>query len=480
MGQYFVYEALRAAYPLEIRKLYAEQKGTTRVTPPAMPVIEVLNPSVTIHQPLGKIKHDESTNSGNIAILENIFVRQYELPPSSFSDSLKPVFGDQKTVARLRSVKARRKEESDPYNSFRWVLPIPALFHLKMNLIALIHKTFFQEENHRGEAWSLAYSRDSLNRKKIGSKGSNFFDQEEFIIHNFQARVLAVMDAQSGKGPRSDDTFPFAKTTPEELNIAIEHTASKLLEVSLDEDENIGNEYWNHVQFLRITFSYLLLKYSVKHGDIGLLRRAITYACFYFNGSKQHNYAYETLYLFHLTCTEAADPCLQQAILANGLINWQGKDNTWWETDRGVEVHNGNMKAIIRGKRTSNQDLDYLFDYCALNSAFYSRLRGALYSRFGADKNDDHQHIPKSAEADIRRLAMQLKSSILPGTDCTYRVANLFHEGAGKLCKNVESFNSRSMVDVDDQVEIEDSELRDFYDRDATTETMLIDKGLDY
>jgi len=36
------------------------------------------------------------------------------------------------------------------------------------------------------------------------------------------------------------------------------------------------------------------------------------------------------------------------------------------------------------------------------------------------------------------------------------------------------------MVDVDDQVEIEDSELRDFYDRDATTETMLIDKGLDY
>ena len=122
MGQYFVYEALRAAYPLEIRKLYAEQKGTTHVSPPAMPVLEVLNPSVTIHQPLGKIKHDESTNSGNIAILENIFVRQYELPPSSFSNSLKPIYGDHKTVARLRSIKARRKEESDPYNSLRYCL----------------------------------------------------------------------------------------------------------------------------------------------------------------------------------------------------------------------------------------------------------------------------------------------------------------------------------------------------------------------
>jgi hypothetical protein len=184
-----------------------------------MPVIEVLNPSVTIHQPLGKIKHDESTNSGNIAILENIFVQQYGLPSNDFSNRLTLIYGDQKTVARLRSVKARRKEENDPFNSFKWVLPIPALFHLKMNLIALIHKTFFQEDNHRGEAWSLAYSRDSLNRKKIGSKSSNFFDQEEFIIHNFQARVLAVMNAQSGESPRSDGTFSLAQSTPEELNL---------------------------------------------------------------------------------------------------------------------------------------------------------------------------------------------------------------------------------------------------------------------
>lgn len=478
MGQYFVYEALRAAYPLEIKKLYADQRAT-RVTPPAMPVIEVLHPSTTIHQPLGKIKHDESTNSGNIAILENIFLQQYGLPPNdAFSNRLSLVYGDQKTVARLRSVKARRNEENDPFNSLKWVLPVPALFHLKMNLIALIHKTFFQEENHRGEAWSLAYSRDSLSRKKIGPKSSNFFDQEEFIIHNFQARVLAIMNAQYGKGARSDSISFLEEITPEELNAAIEHIASKLFDVSLD--EKAGNEYWNHVQFLRITSSYLLLKYSIKHGDIGLLRRAITYVCFYFNGSKQRNYAYETLYLFHLTCTEAANPSLQRAILANGLINWQGKTNTWWETDRGVEVHNGNMKTIIRGRRTTNLDLDYLFDYCALNSTFYSRLQRALHGRFGADRNDDHKHTPKSAEADIRRLSIQLKESILPEANCIYKVVDLFASGADKLYKNVEAFNIKGAAEVDGDVENEISELHDFYDWDASMERVSMDNSFDY
>jgi hypothetical protein len=115
-----------------------------------------------------------------------------------------------------------------------------------------------------------------------------------------------------------------------------------------------------------------------------------------------------------------------------------------------------------------------------LNSAFYSRLQGTLYRRFGVDKNDDHQHTPKSAEADIRRLAMQLKSSILLGKNCTYRAADLFAEGADKLYKNIEAFNARSMVDVDDQVEIEDSEFYEFYDCDASTERTLMDKSLDY
>src|SRR5437763_13586125 len=78
-------------------------------------------------------------------------------------------------------------------------------------------------------------------------------------------------------------------------------------------------ELRNHVLFLQHTQTYLLLKYSIKHADLGLLRRAIDRCCLYFHGSGQSRYAYEMLYLQRLTSTSAATPELQRAILANGL-----------------------------------------------------------------------------------------------------------------------------------------------------------------
>ena len=56
-------------------------------------------------------------------------------------------------------------------------------------------------------------------------------------------------------------------------------------------------ELRNHVLFLQHTQTYLLLKYSIKHADLGLLRRAIDRCYLYFHGLGQSRYAYKMPYL---------------------------------------------------------------------------------------------------------------------------------------------------------------------------------------
>src|SRR5437868_3981738 len=92
---------------------------------------------------------------------------------------------------------------------------------------------------------------------------------------------------------------------------------------SKDAHSTSNLELRNHVLFLQHTQTYLLLKYAIKHADLGLLRQAINCCCAYFHSSGQSRYAYEMLYLQRLTSTRAATLELQHAILANGLINCQ-------------------------------------------------------------------------------------------------------------------------------------------------------------
>jgi hypothetical protein len=225
-----------------------------------------LTPSPSIHYSLGPIKINQSTNAGNLKILENIFLQQYRLSKKDdFQHRLTLIYGDQKTVARLRSIKSRRAEDMDPYESLQWILPVPALFHLKMNWVALIHKTHFQQKHSQNPA-SLAYSQYLLNRKKVHHEKADFFALEEFLIHNFQGRIVAAIQAEL----ETKEKLPFeqrlSNSTPESLNHAINQVASRLFDPPLDEVTD--REYHIHLNFLRMVLSYQTLKFAIKHANL--------------------------------------------------------------------------------------------------------------------------------------------------------------------------------------------------------------------
>jgi hypothetical protein len=59
-----------------------------------------------------------------------------------------------------------------------------------------------------------------------------------------------------------------------------------------------------------------------------------------FHGSDKSKYAFLSLYMTWLTQTNAASKELQDAILANGLVNQRGTNDSWFEMDRLNEFFN--------------------------------------------------------------------------------------------------------------------------------------------
>ena len=151
---------------------------------PPMPVIDILPRQKTAHLSLGPIPHDESTSLGNLDVLSNIFREQYQLPDEVFKQRLFLVYGDQKTTQRIRTIKSRRSRATQAVDSLRWVLPVPALFHIRMNYLYMLSRTHFSAAGDGSKATLY----DAMNfwiRKGIQSKKADFYALEQLIIHSF-------------------------------------------------------------------------------------------------------------------------------------------------------------------------------------------------------------------------------------------------------------------------------------------------------
>lgn len=156
-----------------------------------MPEIDILAPVKSLHCSLGLIPYDESTNAGNIMVLENIFRQQYRLPDSAFEQGLFLIYGDQKTTQRIRMIKRRRERARQPYDTLKWALLVPALFHLRMNYLYMMLRVHFGGQG--GDPSTLYDAMNFWTRKGISKSNSDFYALEQLVIHSFHARVCALL-----------------------------------------------------------------------------------------------------------------------------------------------------------------------------------------------------------------------------------------------------------------------------------------------
>jgi len=273
-------------------------------------------------------------------------------------------------------------------------MPIPGFFHLKMNLLYSLGKSHRGDDDSSSNSYStLSAHIQALHRKNIPPGKAPFHHMEELIIHSFKARIVAlfllyIKERTKGRCNVSDmeqlSTY-ITSLRPVEFAKAIESIYAAAFSKDIRDEANSTNkgkgeesgadtfcsaakdeEFINHVRYLQEVETYCILKYAIKHADVGLLQRVLPRCILYFHGSGATNYALEMLYLWRLLSTDACDPPLKRAILVNGLVNLRGQEDSWLEIDLHNEHLNLELKELLFARRNGTFDVNTLFRNCTL------------------------------------------------------------------------------------------------------------------
>jgi hypothetical protein len=323
------------------------------------------------------------------------------------------VYGDQKTVSLIRTVQKERQEATLLYDKYDWLLAVPGLFHWRTNYMDMIHNTYSGSEHAAMES-TLYHNKNYLGC--VQGHKSPFHHKEEVASRAFDARVTALFYRLLPPGVHASQTDQvdnyIRKLTRTTFHRKVEEIRQYIFtatEQSPDGSKPIDHEFSAHAKFLQQMETYKTLKYAIKHADVGLIKRALARCCLLFHGSNKSKYAFLSLYMSWLTQTDAATKELQDAILANGLVNLRYTNDGWFEMDRLNEFFNLQMKFLMATRRTSTIDTSELFRRTALTASYCTDLKVAIEAAFGKYSNGRHQI--KDASREVRHLACQIATS---------------------------------------------------------------------
>jgi hypothetical protein len=458
--RYWIAEAIRYTHREAVEKLFADHAPTTggqmrkRVALtdwPELPSVERLSPRRTPHYGLGPILENEGTISGTYSVIDIVFTEQLGYNRAEdFGERLHLVYGDQKTVSLIHTVQKERQEATLPYDKYDWLLAVPGLFHWRTNYLDMIHDTYSGFEHAAVES-TLYHNKNFLGC--VQGNRSPFHYKEEVATRAFDARVTALFyrllpSNVSATQPNQVDNYirKLSRTTFLRKVEEIRQYIFAAAEQSPIESEPVDYEFSAHAKFLQQMETYKTLKCAIKHADVGLIKRTMARCCLLFHGSDKSKYAFLSLYMAWLTQTNAASKELQDAILANGLVNLRGTSDGWFEMDRLNEFFNLEMKVLMATRRTSTIDTAELFHRTALTASYCTDLKVATEAAFGEYSNGRHQI--KDASREVRYLAYQIAASQsvtkhTRGRSSPFQPTDILQRGVKLLNRGVKRFNHK-------------------------------------
>jgi len=470
ISRFFIADAIQRLYPKAIATIYG-QSFRDEFKMPQIDRLKVEGPLESYI--LGAIPFNEGTLTGNYKVHESIFLDQLgRNRETDFIDTLYLTYGDQKTTSLNRSIKNEQRTAQLPFDRRDWCLPIPALFHLRMNFLWMVQRTHSGGVN-ANEPPSLYHNMNFWDRKDVPLSNAPFHQLEELILHSWDSRVLGILYtwlAEDGVAIQRHEAVEehLSRLSPVGFcdlvnSIRLCAFTSKSWSPSIIGnviENHVDKEFLAHVRFLQEVEVYKTLKYAIKWGDIGLIERVINISCIYFNATKQNNYANEMLYMKWLLQTNACDSILKRAILSNSLVNTHGKEDTWQEIDINIEHHNLVLKELLYARQNSTFNLNHLFKMVALTSAPVRGLQEKIERSIG--ETNSGYHTTKSASLDIHVLAHFLAGNSIKlvrrGRSCNLEAPDLFSDSAVPLEKAVKALNDRVFYDPEILLPIIDDE----------------------
>jgi hypothetical protein len=465
--RFWIAEAIRYIHRDAVESIFStSQSSTESVTYPKFPSVERLAPRKTPHFGLTPILENEGTIQGTYEVINKIFIEQLGLDPAThFKNRLYPLYGDQKTVSLIQTVKRERKYCENVYGQFQWLLPVPGLFHWRTNFIDMIYNVYGGSESSNASI-ETTLLHNQLYMGYTQGHNSPFHHKEEVATRAFDARIAAMFYSRirekcSDINDRKSVDRYIAKLGPSTFLDHVEAIRNEIfaresqgpVESESEDESAVDHKFVAHCRFLCQMETYKSLKYAIKHADIGIIERVFARCCLLFHGSKKKRYAFLSLYMTWLTHTRATTPELRKALLANGLVNLRGAEDGWFEMDRLNEFFNLQMKTIMVARRSSTQQIHDLFRRLAMTAGYCSNLNSELEASFGEYSNRRHQ--VKDASEDVYRLAYELFKirsvvKFAQGRDSAFKPADIMNRAVGDILFNsIEKFNASQFGDED-------------------------------
>lgn len=343
--RFWIAEAIRYIHREAVESIFATNQSL--ITYPEFPTVERLAPRKTPHFGLGPMLENEGTIQGTYQVIDKIFTKQLGFDPAvNFSDRLYLVYGDQKTISLIQSVKRERQHCRNVYGKYKWLLPIPGLFHWRTNFIDMLYDVYGGSDTSNASITTTLLHSQRYMGYVQGHK-SPFHHKEEVATRAFDARITAMFyDRIRGRCSNVNDRHAvdryIAKLSRSTFLEHVEAIRGSIFAPEAQKPEKSAQErgpavdhlFVAHCRFLSHMETYKSFKYAIKHADIGIIERVFARCCLLFHGSKKKKYAFLSLYMTWLTHTEAVAPELRKALLANGLVNLRGAEDGWFEMDR--------------------------------------------------------------------------------------------------------------------------------------------------
>lgn len=421
-----------------------------------IPSVQKVHYSKTCSYPIAPIIQNEGTTEGNLLIHENIEETQLgnDTDNSMWDKVLKPYYGDLRTVERILAIQNIRSAAKRPFDSRRWIIPGLGLWHLRYNFLQLIHRMHWGG-TYPMDSSTLQYAADHLKRSNVNTP-ADFAKTEALLVHSYYARVSAIMisivkSKYRHKLPNPQRITSCLKKLRRKAYLEILRSVLDKIYTSSSqapEPPLIENEVMeNHLRFIRHMDIYFRLRHAIRVGDIGLLRYALQDTCVVFQAPEGSTpkYAAELIRLCHLYCSDAATVELQDAMLANSLVNLQGAPDKCFETDRLLEYLNGTLKDILQTRRSSTKAPDNLLKEIALMAPYMLRVRVKLHEFLDLSYRGNHPE--KIVTDDLQIMTMDIHDRDIAFRNqqrfSNFVAIDLIRSGAACLGSNVDKYNEK-------------------------------------
>lgn len=371
------------------------------------------------------------------------------------------VYGDQKTTSFIRRIKQSQLEASDPWEQKKWLLPVPAFFHIELNYVEMLFRIFWDAGDKRRSSATIKADVDFFQRgRHINKKDIKYHQTVPLLMHGFTARILAfVIDGLRIRDVLSDDQINI-----DDIKQAIIDNEG-LLDDVLDEtwstiftkegwtgkyfgvsDGEIDLEFRSQCRLMQCVEVFLTIHEAVRHGDYGLLADIIPQLPIMFWGGKSSNYGPEMLYFSWILHPDVClDEATRDAILKGGLIRCVTAGSMYKAIDLMLEHINASYALDIKHNKNSTHDIRSTFSRLALNGNYLATIRKSVETMFSGTY---HKGTHKGGDAfgDIMSYAIKLYKdgmtkrgqNVQPDA---YDAPDIFERGQQVLLQKLADFN---------------------------------------